>query len=185
MKAHSVQNYIMSESKTSNWEYMFLCMNWVVVMIAKRTVVVYKPKMRTNKRKILKGFKKEFFYSFGPRINEKCGQTCSNWQHLCPLCGEQFIIRTTLLNLKFTCKFLNLIWKRLKFTWKIWISFGNIWKSFGHFLIWAGNWLNVYERGSLINLLTLLLIVFDSKPKALEILLKLGVKENMKKSVLT
>ena len=95
--------------------------------------------------------------------------------------GEQFIIRTNLLNLKFTCKFLNLIRKRLKFTWKIWISFGNIRKSFGHFWIWPGNWLDIYERGSLVNLLTLLLIFSDSKPKALEILLKLGVKENMKK----
>ena len=48
-------------------------------MIAKRTVAVYKPEMQTNKRKpTLKGFKKEFFYSLGPRINEKCEQTCSN-----------------------------------------------------------------------------------------------------------
>ena len=31
MKAHSVQNYIMSESKTWNCEYMFHCMNCAVV----------------------------------------------------------------------------------------------------------------------------------------------------------
>ena len=45
-------------------------------------------------------------------------------------------VRCAERDLKFTCKFLNLIWKRLKFAWKIWISFGNIWKSFGHFWIW-------------------------------------------------
>ena len=27
---------------------------------------------------VFSGFKKEFFYSLGPRINEKCEQTCSN-----------------------------------------------------------------------------------------------------------
>ena len=53
MKAHSVQNYIMSESKTSNCEYMFHCMNWVVVMIAKRDLernfsILWDPELMKN-----------------------------------------------------------------------------------------------------------------------------------------
>ena len=110
------------ESKTSNCEYVFRCMNWVVVMIAKRTVAVYKPKMRTNKRKsTLKGFKKAFFYTLGPGINEKCGQPCSNWKHWCPLCGTRLIIRTSLIS------FGNIWNSPVNF----WISFENFWNSLG------------------------------------------------------
>ena len=107
MEAHLVQNDIMSESKTSNW---------VVVMIAKRTVAAYKPKMRTNKRKsTLKGFKKEFCILWDPE------QTCLNWQHWCPLCGARFIIRTILIS------FGNIWNSHVNF----WISFENVWNSLG------------------------------------------------------
>ena len=70
-------------------------------------------------------------------------QTCSNWQHWCPLCGARFIIRTILIsfgniwnshvktfeshlntseihleNLNIICKYLKIIWPFLKLTWK-------------------------------------------------------------------
>ena len=88
---------------------MFHCMNWVVVMIAKTDL------------------KNNFSILWNPELKknvDKYVQIDNTDVH----CAER--------DLKFTCKFLNLIWKRLKFAWKIWISFGNIWKSFGHFWIW-------------------------------------------------
>ena len=49
MKAHSVENYITSKSKTSNWEYMFHCLNRVVVMIAKRDFsILWDPELMKN-----------------------------------------------------------------------------------------------------------------------------------------
>ena len=48
-------------------------------------------------------------------------QTCSNWQHWCPLCGVRFIIRTILIS------FGNIWNSHVNF----WILFENVWNSVG------------------------------------------------------